>query len=322
VFEDSKGDAVMERFRNAAILLFLTFGFLTLSGLAVAEEPMSIAMEANSVSINQGQRSLLCYRYDGVPFKPYVQQLFSPEGINVLRDAPHDHLHHHALMYAVAVDGVNFWEEQTEPGRQLHKLFGDMRIDKIGDTPAAGFTEQIDWINPSDKQLLLKERRTIKVCQLNGVRATLLSWQSSLGVPSGKKSMTLTGSHYFGLGMRFLESMDTGGEFLNAAGQAGDIVRGAERLARADWCAYSAKADGQTVTIAMFGHPENQRHPTHWFTMTTPFAYLAATLNLHKEPLEVSSGKPLILRYGVAVWDGRIDKSKIDQVYRRWIDGQ
>jgi hypothetical protein len=312
----------MKRFRNVAILLLLALFFLTLSNTSLAEEPMCINMEADAVSVNQGQRRLLCYRYEDVPFKPYVQQLYSPSGINVLRDAPHDHLHHHALMYAVAVDGVNFWEEQTEPGRQQHKRFGDMRIDKNGDVHEAGFVEQIDWINPSNRELKLKEQRTIKICQLDDVKATLLSWQSSFVVPSGKKSMTLTGSHYFGLGMRFLESMDTGGEFLNAAGQAGDVVRGDEQIARADWCAYTAKADGKPVTIAIFGYPENLRHPTHWFTMTTPFAYLAATLNLHKEPLEVVSSKPLVLRYAVAVWDGRVDKSKIDQVYRRWIEGQ
>jgi len=313
----------MQRFRNVTILLLFAFGFLMLAGTAIAEEPMRISMEVNSVSVHRGQRSLLCYRYDDVPFKPYVQQLYSPGGINVLRDAPHDHLHHHALMYAVAVDGVNFWEEQTEPGRQLHKRFSDMRIDKNDGGSQAGFAEQIDWINPRSRELLLKERRTIKICQMDDdIKATLLSWQSSLAVPSGKKSMTLTGSHYFGLGMRFLESMDSGGQVLNATGESGDIVRGAERLARADWCAYTAKADGKIVTIAMFGHPENQRHPTHWFTMTTPFAYLAATLNLHKEPMEVASDKPLVLRYAVAVWDGPIDKTKIDQVYRRWVKGQ
>jgi hypothetical protein len=310
----------MKRFRN--VTLFILLVFFTLSYTAIAEESMRITMDAGTISINQGQRNLLCYRYEDVPFKPYVQQLYSPSGINVLRDAPHDHLHHHALMYAVAVDGVNFWEEQTEPGRQLHKSFEDVRIDKDGNTPIAGFTEQIDWINPRSQVLLLKEHRTIKVKSIEDVKITLLSWQSSLAVPPGKKSMTLSGSHYFGLGMRFLESMDTGGEFLNSAGQSGDIVRGTERISRADWCACTAEADGKPVTIAMFGHPENLRHPTHWFTMTAPFAYLAATLNLYKEPLEINSDKPLVLRYGVAVWDGRIDKSKIDQVYRQWIDSQ
>jgi hypothetical protein len=312
----------MKRIRNITILLLLALFFLLLSKTAIAEEPMRITVEPNSLSVNQGHRSLLCYRYEDVPFKTYVQQLYSPGGINVLRDAPHDHLHHHSLMYAVAVDGVNFWEEQTEPGRQLHKCFDDVRIDEDDDASSAALTEKIDWINPRNRELLLKESRTIKVCQVDDAEVTLLSWQSSLEVPSGKKSMTLSGSHYFGLGMRFLESMDKGGEFLNAAGQAGDIVRGSERITRADWCAYIAQADGKPVTVAMFGHPENLRHPTHWFTMTTPFAYMAATLNLYKESLEVTSEKPLVLRYAVAVWDGRVDKSKINGVYHRWISGQ
>jgi hypothetical protein len=320
--ENTKGEAVMGRFRIVTILIFLTLGFLMPCDTGFAEEPMRITMDANSVLISQGQHSLLSYLYEDVPFKPYVQKLFSPSGINVLRDAPHDHLHHHALMYAVAVDGINFWEEQTEPGRQLHKSFDDMRIDRSDETPRAGFSEQIDWINPRSRELLLKERRTIKVNSIDDVKATLLSWQSSLAVPPGKKSMTLSGSHYFGLGMRFLESMDKGGQFLNAADQAGEVVRGTERITRADWCAYTAEADGKSVTIAMFGHPENLRHPVHWFTMTAPFAYLAATLNLYREPLVVTSDKPLVLRYAVAVWDGRIDKSKIDQAYHRWLDGQ
>ena len=308
----------MKIFRNIAVLLVL----LELSNTVLAEEPMRITMEADAVSVHHGQRSLLCYRYEDVPFKPYVQQLYSPGGINVLRDAPHDHLHHHALMYAVAVDGLNFWEEQNAPGRQLHKRFSDMKIYKNDDAPGAGFIEQIDWINPRSKELLLREHRIIKVCQLDDAQATLLSWQSNFVVPMGKKSMTLTGSHYFGLGMRFLESMDSGGEFFNAAGQAGDIIRGSERITRADWCAYIAKADGKPVTVAMFGHPENLRHPTHWFTMTAPFAYLAATLNLYREPLEVVSNEQLELRYAVAVWDGRIDKNKIDRVYHRWVNNQ
>ena len=43
--------------------------------------------------------------------KADVNQLFSPAGVEVLRDAPPDHLHHHGLMYGVTVNGVNYWEE-------------------------------------------------------------------------------------------------------------------------------------------------------------------------------------------------------------------
>jgi len=310
----------MEKFKSTTVIFLLAIGFLAVSDTTFAENPMRITMEEDIVSVYADQRVLLRYRYEDVPFKPYVQQLFSPRGFNVLRDAPADHLHHHALMFAVAVDGVDFWEEQQAPGRQVHRSFTDVKIGKHGDVPHAGFTEQLDWVNPRSQELLLKEYRTIKVCQPNNFKATVLSWQSSFAVPSGKDSATLTGSHYFGLGMRFLKSMDVGGQFRNAEGKAGDVVRGDERLVRAKWCAYTAKANGKVVTVAMFGHPDNPRHPTLWFTMTKPFAYLSATLNLHKEPLKVTSDRPLTLRYAVVVWDKRVENKQIERTYNWWVN--
>ena len=312
----------MEKLKSIVIILLLAIGFVIVSNPAFAENPMRITMEEDIVSVYADQRVLLRYHYRDVPFKPCVQQLFSPRGVNVLRDAPADHLHHHALMFAVAVDGVDFWGEQQAPGRQVHRCFTDTRIDKLVDVPLAGFTEQLDWVNPRSQELLLKEHRTIKVCPLNDFKTTLLSWQTSFSVPSGKESATLTGSHYFGLGMRFLKSMDTGGQFRNAEGKSGDVVRGDERLVQARWCAYTAEANGKPVTVAMFGHPDNLRHPTQWFTMTKPFAYLSATLNLHREPLKVTSDKPLVLRYAVAVWDNRVENERIEKVYNWWVNSK
>ena len=67
--------------------------------------------DKSTVSVSNGDKPLLRYRHSGVPLKPYVDQLFSPAGVQVLRDSPHDHQHHHGLMFAVAVDGVDFWSE-------------------------------------------------------------------------------------------------------------------------------------------------------------------------------------------------------------------
>jgi hypothetical protein len=322
----------MGKFKSTTRFFLLTISFLAVSNPAFAENPMRITTEENIISVYKGNSVLLRYRYRDVPFKPYVQQLFTPSGINILRDAPSDHLHHHALMFAVAVDGVNFWEEQQAPGQQVHRSFAETKIDKCNDVPNACFTEQLDWINPRSQELLLKESRTIEVCQVDEFKATLLNWKSTLAVPFGKESVTLTGSHYFGLGIRFLESMDTGGQFSNAEGKTGDVVRGDERLVKARWCSYSAKANGTPVTVAMFGHPDNLRHPTQWFTMTEPFAYLSATLNLHREPLKVTSGKPLVLRYAVAIWDNRIEprpvkdrrgeNEQIENVYHWWVNSK
>ena len=50
--------------------------------------------------------------------------------------------------------------------------------------------------------------------------------------------------------------------------------------------------------------------------MLDPFAYLSATLNLYKEPLEIVADKPLELAYGVALWDGEVSSEKIEAMYR------
>ena len=318
----------MEAGRSVTINFLLAVGLLALtppnpgfaegSRSAGSQNPMRVTTEQNVVSIYVEDSILLCYRYENVPFKPYVQQFFSPRRFNILCDAPPDHLHHHGLMFAVTVDGVNFWKEHQAPGRQVHRCLTDVRIDKHNNVPRASFVEHIHWVNPHSQELLLKEHRTIEVWQAKVPAASLVTWQSKLEVPAGKESVTLTGAHYHGLGMRFSKSMDSGGQFHNADQKTGDIVRGDERLVRSSWCAYTAKANGKPVTVAMFDHPQNLRHPATWFTMTKPFAYLSATLNLHKQPLQLTSGKPLLLQYAVAVWDGRVETGQIDQLYQLW----
>jgi hypothetical protein len=302
-------------------LLWLVLGVLALANQRpmVAEDALRVVVDQNTVSVYRQDRTILCYRYLGAPFKPYIQQLYSPGGVNVLRDAPPGHLHHHGLMFAVAVDGVDFWAEAGSVGRQEHRGLADVRAGRTGESSHASFTQQLDWVNPAGRQLLLTERRSICVWYAKEFGATLLTWRSELQVPRGRKSVVLKGNHYFGLGMRFVSSMDGAGSFSNADGKAGEVFRGDERLVRSRWCSYTASADGKEVTVAMFDHPENLRHPATWFTMAKPFAYLSATLELHREPLMVGPERPLALRYGIAIWDGPVDTDRIEQLYKRWV---
>jgi hypothetical protein len=111
--------------------------------------------------------------------------------------------------------------------------------------------------------------------------------------------------------------MDRAGKFMNATGSEGRTVRGTERLVRASWCAYTASVDDQPVTVAMFDHPDNTR-PATWFTMTAPFAYLSATLNLNEQPLVVTQDDPLHVRYGLALWDGEKEPAEIERASTAW----
>jgi hypothetical protein len=306
----------------AAAAWLLSAGAGEAPGEAPSGEALRVADQSPSVLIHAGKRLLLEYRYDKVPFKPYAKQLLTPSGLNVLLDAPHDHLHHHALMFAVGVDGVDFWAETPRCGKQVHRGLQVTKPLRRGGLATAGFAEQLDWLAP-DGKLLLQEQRSIEAGPVPGAKATLVTWRSRLSCPGGKDSVKLTGSHYFGLGMRFLRSMDKMGTFRNAEGspeKTGTNVRGAEYVAASAWCALTAQADGKGVTAAMFGHPGCQRYPVTWFTMASPFAYLSATMNLWKHPLTLTAKEPLELWYGVAVWDGQVAPAQIEKLRGLWVE--
>ncbi len=298
---------------------------LALSQVAGAQQ---IVVDANSLAVREGNGILLRYHHSDVPYKPYVKELFTPGGVNVLLDAPPDHLHHHALMFACAVNNVDFWGEapgpvdghfERLPGKQEHLRFEDVAVIGPAGHRWSRCRESLRWVSQPNNEALLAEQRTITAGRIGAPAVTCVAWESRLSVPPEKDLVTLSGSHYHGLGLRFLRSMDAAGAFRNPDHAPGVIFRGAERLTRSRWCAYTAEADGRTVTVAMFDHPDNPRHPATWFTMAKPFAYMAATLRLHEEPLKLLPDKPLTLRYGVALWDGRPETAEIDELYRQWV---
>lgn len=283
-------------------------------------QSVNTKQDDTTLSIQLDGRPALEYRFAGVKFKPYISRWYTPSGINILRDAPHDHLHHHALMFAVAVDGVNFWEEHSaKAGKEACQKPGRVVVKTTDGKTTAAFSQDLDWKN-ADNQIMLEEQRTIELIAEKGLDASLINWTAVLSAPPGKKSATLGGSCYFGLGMRFVQSMDNVGKMTAADGVKSKLVLGHAWVAPARWMAYTAPANGKTVTVAIFDHPDNPRHPGGIFHMTKSFAYLSATLGLADKPYEIKADKPLSLRYGTALWDGEVGPDKIEAVYRLWRD--
>lgn len=280
-----------------------------LAGLFCVSQVLAfeVIKDERAVRIGTAGKDVLEYRFGEVPFKPYVAQLCTPAGVPVLRDSPSDHKHHHSLMFAVEAAGVDFWTEQPNCGKQLGAQF---------DLGSNSLTHRLEWRTPAGKQVLT-EARTITLDESKDV--TLVTWCSRLQTPSDTNKVTLTGSHFFGLGMRFVTNMDVVATFMNATGKTGDVVRGTERLIATSWCACSGPVSGKLVTAVLFDHPSNVRYPSRMFTMTKPFTYLSATLNLWKEPYILKAGNPLDLCYGIALWDGHVSREQIEKTYRIWL---
>jgi hypothetical protein len=148
----------------------------------------------------------------------------------------------------------------------------------------------------------------------------VITWATTLKAPGTGDPVRLWGRHYFGLGLRLVRDLDGKAEFiLPPATGEGRLVRSDERLRAAAWCAARGTIGGKPVTVAMFSHPGNRPHPAVFFTMTQPFAYLAATPDLEAAPQELKPGETWLLRYGVALWDGPVDQAVVESAYRSWL---
>jgi hypothetical protein len=297
----------------------LLLGSILLSAPAASgADGLHVVADQDSVLVRRGDRPVMVYQSAPNPYKVYVHSLTTPAGHQILRDSPHDHIHHRSLMFALGVDGTDFWMEApaARPGKQVPVGGVSTRAQSVNDRWLATIEQQIDW-QDADGQVLMHEARRLSLDGGTLPDATLLVWDSQFRTPAGKERIELWGRHYFGLGLRMIPSMDQGGKVLQATDDEGESVRGTERLLTGPWCAYTASADGHPVTVAMFNHPENQP-PATWFTMTGPFAYLSATLGLKDDRLALTAQAPLRLRYAIVLWDGEKTPTEIAQAYTRW----
>ena len=280
-----------------------------------------ISQDGKGVVVLEEGKEVLRYLFVGKAAKPYIEKLLTPSGINVLVDSPADHVHHHGIMYAMDVNGVTFWNEAVKCGRELQKHTDDIQFNHFSfngkKKSSASFTGRIDWVAPAWDIPYIHEKRIIKVNSSDdGPR--VVTWESIFSLAKDRKTAKFTGEHFHGLGLRFVPAMNTGGRFFSSTKDEGKVFRGDERLRGGHWCAYTAKAEGKDVTVAMFDGKDNVRKAT-WFSMTKPFAFFGATIELYKTPYVLEKGKELKLCYGVALWDGVISDEVIETEYRKWL---
>jgi hypothetical protein len=276
-----------------------------------ANPPISIQsnVEKGELVIQFKGQKLLVYAFATNQFKPYVRELYTLRGENVLRDAPPDHKHHHGLMYAICVNGTNFWEEQTLPGVEKH-IEMPAQLATIGPKglPNAQFTELIHWLALTNRAVsdslaaaLLLEQRTITVTVDEKSQEVAVRWDSDFrGGPNAGK-LTLHGSMYHGLGLRLPKSFDHIAKFQNSANSP-YTAPDTHNVIPARWTSVAGQMDGRDIMLAMFGRPNNARGDATFFTMLEGFAYLAATQGLDKQPLEYSAGKEFSLSYLLTVY--------------------
>ncbi len=308
---------------------------------AIADPPKSLRLQMDQdVTIEVDGHTIATYRATESPMRPFLRELWTPGGVQILRDSPHDHRHHHGMMFALSVYGQDFWCDVPGAGREVPKPLEDVHLGGEPATSRVTFTQPLDWVAPNGT-VSLRERRTISAfadskidapkkpipgADPHKINVTLLTWRSILSVP-GNKAVKLGGSDFSGLGTRFAVSMDGPGRFFNSTGHESSTLGSDgqaidnKRVTQSKWCAYTATADNKLVTIAMFHHPKNPQPPYFCHLhIKGGFAFLTGALNVDKKPIAVRPGAPLDLRFGIALWDGAVDKDRVEAVYQKWVE--
>ncbi|MCX7818681.1 MAG: PmoA family protein [Kiritimatiellae bacterium] len=260
----------------------------------------------------------LLYEAGPSPFKAYVKEWSTRAGVQFLLDSPADHPHHHGLMFAVNVGPVEFGAEQ--PAGRVGRQVGRVQP-RVADE---GLEHLIEWRAP-DGVVMLVERRHLRFQRAAGDRPDRLSWSSELRPPEDGAAAMLTGRHYTGLGLRFVRDLDGAIAYTFEPGAASEVVleKGTgrppndERLTGGRWVVARGRVAGRLLTVAIFGHGSAQRG-TRWFTMSRPFAFVGATLDLHREPWPVRADTPLRVRWQLVAWNGQVSDAAVVAELERW----
>jgi hypothetical protein len=283
----------------------------------------SLRSEQGLLDLSYKGRPLLVYAFGSQQYKPYVRELRNLRGDNVLLDAPPDHLHHHGLMYAIRVNGVNFWEERDQPGYEksvkiVRPVFGKSATG----LPEASFSQLIHWVADGSvvdtgKAALLIEQRRLTVTVDEARQEVALKWHADFEVGPGASQVKLSGASYHGLGLRLPPAFNIVAQHQNSE-RAAYPTQGTGDVIRARWASVSKPADDQAPTIALFGQGTPERGLPSFFSMVKPFTYLAVTEGLDKAPIEHASGDKFSLDYLVLVYGERKSPEFLEERYQQW----
>jgi hypothetical protein len=205
--------------RSGLRVLALSACLCILTHARAAAQPLQAESSAHPArwTFSWQGKPVMVYASAPYQYKPYVQALHTTRGDNVLRDAPFDHLHHHALMYGIKVNDVNFWEEASGSGVQRVVKTDPPALGQSGaGRPQAVLRQELVWVPAADAFLpltncnpLLREQRTLTLTIDAKTSEVALLWHSKFTAGSRSNHIVLSGSSYHGLGMRFLQELDS-----------------------------------------------------------------------------------------------------------------
>jgi len=200
--------------------------------------------------------------------RPFLYPVVGAGGESIVRNFPmrtdvagesKDHKHHRALWFTHgSVNGMDFWSEEKQFGRQEHVAFRDVRAEGN----KGSFTADTKWVSAGGKCVMTDERRITVTALPEGEKHI----DFDITLKAGEGDVVLGDTKEGTMALRLCQSLSLKGEgaqghAYNSAGDRQKDIWGK----KADWvCYYGPDPKGNKVGVVIFSHPSNLRSPTTW----------------------------------------------------------
>lgn len=233
------------------------------------------------------------YIYPTTLEKPVLYPLISSGGTVITRGFPLDprpgervdHPHHVGLWFNYGdVNGLDFWNNSYAIAEKNKPKFGSVLHSKVikadGGANEGTLTVQCNWVD-INKNVLLTEETTFKFSGDNKTRIINRTTKLTANVDvkfgdnkegmlairvdrafeqPGNKPEVFTDASGKPTDVPVLNNTGVNGVYRSSEGKEKDAVWGT----RGKWVSLSAVKEQDSVSIAMFDHPENFGYPAHW----------------------------------------------------------
>jgi len=294
-----------------------------------ASAPRGIEIEASPDGwrVSMGGELFAEFRTGADHQKPFFYPVNAPGGVGVTRGWPmidglegeaHDHPHHVSLWFAHGdVNGHDFWHG-PKGERIVH-----IESTKAGINGDSDLMSTLEWRGPDATPIIIEKRR-VRFIEDPSSCTRIMQFDIELSSAGGDVTFgdTKEGTFALRLAPTLRLSGDVAqGKVMNSEGVSGEDVWGK----RAGWVAYSGPVQGKVVTVAIFDHPENLRHPTWWHARD--YGLVAANpFGIHDFEGKqrgagdyiLRTGDTLIIHYQIVIAEGDLSAAALSEMAAAW----
>lgn len=294
------------------MIRLLTLAMLVCGAVPATADTVRLVPKDQSIDVMIGDELFTTYNYNPEQPKPYFSPVLAPGGVVLTRplESPKDHPHHKGIWLSIdEVNDLKFWAEKARIAPALAQPIvpeGNPAVLKL-----------MNYWEDDDRQPVLIEETTVSIYanRLITYDITFHAYAEPVTFDDTKEGL---------LGIRLRDSVREreGGRIVNAEGLKGSKEAWGKPSA---WVDYFGEAEGKTIGVAIFDHPENFR-PSRYHVRDyglfsiSPFGEWSYTnKQLDPAPVTLKPGQNLRLRYALYIHAGDTEQADVPGVYQRYV---